>query len=425
MNEEPASNHLPVEALVAEDSPTQACRLEHVLTQAGFSVTTRANGRLALEAAKQRPPTLVISDVIMPEMDGYEFCRQLKTDPALSHIPVILVTALSDIDDVIMGLKCHADNFILKPYDEAHLLRRVREVLASRPDEKKDEPAIEPVGFVVEGRKHQISASRLQILNLLLSTYDAAIHRNRELSRAQDDLQRLNQRLEAANHELESFSYSVSHDLRAPLRHVRGFASLLAKRSLDLLDTQSRDYLNEIVTGAERMGRLIDDLLAFSRTVHAEMKLEVVEVGRMVEGIRADLEPELSGRVVDWKVGPLPSVRADPALLRQVLVNLLTNAVKYTRKRSRAVIEVTAAEGAGGEVVFHVKDNGAGFDMSQAGRLFGVFQRLHRDEEFEGTGIGLATVQRIVIRHGGRIWAEGQVDKGASFHFTLGPQSNL
>lgn len=410
-----------VEILVAEDSPTQACRLEHILKQQGYAVTTKSNGRLALEAARAKPPTLVISDVIMPEMDGYEFCRRLKETPELCRVPVILVTALSDLEDVIMGLKCHADNFILKPYDEAYLLGRVKEVLMAGPPEPADTES-PGVDFVVEGRRHQISANRRQILNLLLSTYDAAIHRNRELSRAQEDLQRLNARLEAANKELETFSYSVSHDLRAPLRHVRGFAGLLTKRCSEGLDAQGKEYLEHIQEGTEKMGRLIDDLLTFSRTAHAELKLEEVDVGKLVTDIRKDLEAETAGRYIEWHQGMLPVLRADPGLLRQVFVNLISNAVKYTRRRERAVIEIGTADGGSGDDVMYVRDNGSGFDMTQAHRLFGVFQRLHRDDEFEGTGIGLATVQRIINRHGGRIWADGAVERGATFHFTLGPQ---
>lgn len=410
-----------VEILVAEDSPTQACRLEHILKQQGYSVTTKSNGRLALESARSRPPTLVISDVIMPEMDGYEFCRRLKETPELKQVPVILVTALSDLEDVIMGLKCHADNFILKPYDEAYLLGRVREVLAAGPAEPAD-PDSPGVDFVVAGSRHKISANRTQILNLLLSTYDAAIHRNRELTRAQEDLQRLNARLEAANKELETFSYSVSHDLRAPLRHVRGFVGLLAKRCSAGLDAQGKEYLELIQQATDKMGRLIDDLLSFSRTAHAELNLEEVDVGKLVTEVRREMEAETAGRYIEWHQGLLPVLRADPGLLRQVFVNLISNAVKYTRLKERAVIEIGTADGGGGDDVMFVRDNGSGFDMSQAHRLFGVFQRLHRDDEFEGTGIGLATVQRIINRHGGRIWADGAVNRGATFHFTLGAQ---
>lgn len=225
--------------------------------------------------------------------------------------------------------------------------------------------------------------------------------------------------LENANKELESFSYSVSHDLRAPLRHIDGFATMLAGHAKAVLDEKGLRYLTIITDSAKRMGRLIDDLLMFSRNGRAELKCAQVRLSEVVEETRLQLVAEAPGRNIEWRIGALPEVFADLSLLRQVLVNLMSNAVKYTRRRAETVIEIGSRAGPDGEVVIFVKDNGAGFNPKYAARLFGVFQRLHADSEFEGTGVGLANVQRIIVRHGGRVWAEGEVEQGATFYFSL------
>jgi PAS domain S-box-containing protein len=224
--------------------------------------------------------------------------------------------------------------------------------------------------------------------------------------------------LQEANRELESFSYSVSHDLRAPLRHIDGFAQLLARQAHDKLDPKSVHYLKTITETVKHAGTLVDDLLAFSRMGRSEMRRSEVDVSRLVQEVRRSLEPEVADRAIDWKVDSLPVVPADPAMLRTVLQNLLANAVKFTRLRPRACIEIGCREEAE-EFVFFVRDNGVGFDAKYTEKLFGVFQRLHRPEEFEGTGIGLANVRRVVHRHGGRTWAEGTVGVGATFWFSL------
>ncbi|MEJ1972563.1 MAG: response regulator [Lacunisphaera sp.] len=407
----------PVNILIAEDSPTQAQRLRHILEQQGYHVTHAANGRLAFEAAQRSKPTLIISDVVMPEMDGYELCRSVKADANLADLPVILVTTLSDPGDVIRGLECRADNFILKPYDERHLVDRVEFMLLNR-QMRHAEQASMGVEIFFNGQRHFITADRLQILNLLLSTYDAAIRRNKELNSAQEELQRLNARLEMANKELEAFSYSVSHDLRAPLRHIDGYASLLDKKMSGKLDVGEQGYLTNIVQAGRQMGQLIDDLLDFSRMGRAEMRHTILDLNTVVQEVIRGLEPETKGRPIAWDLSQLPTVQADPAMLRQVFVNLLGNAVKYTRGRDAVRIAVGWHD-APAEIVLFVRDNGAGFDMRYAGNLFGVFQRLHRADEFEGTGIGLANVRRIITRHGGRTWAEGVLGEGAVFYFSL------
>lgn len=224
--------------------------------------------------------------------------------------------------------------------------------------------------------------------------------------------------LEALNAELDAFAYSVSHDLRAPVRHILSFGDLLRRALDDAALARAGKFVDIIQQSAQRMNVLIDELLGFARAAQAPLQRVPVELGRLVDDVRAELAPDLSGRRVRWEVRPLPTVQGDPGWLRQVLVNLLGNALKYTRTRNEAVIEVWA-ERAGREVTLHVRDNGVGFDPRQADRLFGVFQRLHRAEDFEGTGVGLSNVKRIVQRHGGRVWAEGRPDQGAVFSFSL------
>ncbi len=250
-----------------------------------------------------------------------------------------------------------------------------------------------------------------------------------ERRKAESEVRRLNaeleqrviertERLNAANQELEAFSYSVSHDLRAPLRHIDGFVGLLLEHCRADLTDQGRHYLDTVAESARQMGRLIDELLQFSRTGRAEMHEAGVDMNRTVREALSSLANELAGRTVEWVIGDLPPVRGDGAMLRLVWTNLLGNAVKYTRAKDRARIEVAALEGPG-EMTFVVRDDGVGFDMRYAHKLFGVFQRLHSEAEFEGTGIGLATVRRIVSRHGGRTWAEAEPGAGAAFYFSL------
>ena len=221
------------------------------------------------------------------------------------------------------------------------------------------------------------------------------------------------------NRELEAFSYSVSHDLRAPLRHIAGFADKLGTHLGEGADEKAHHYLEVIGSSARRMSTLIEDLLLYSRLGRNALRLQPVDVSALVEELRAMLAEEVGERVVHWRIGGLPVVFADETMMRQVWQNLLSNAVKYTARREKAQIEVGVDRSGADEIVFFVKDNGTGFDMEYAGKLFGVFQRLHKASDFPGTGIGLANVRRIINRHGGRTWAEAAPDKGATFFFSL------
>ncbi|HEY6084647.1 MAG TPA: ATP-binding protein [Nitrospira sp.] len=256
-------------------------------------------------------------------------------------------------------------------------------------------------------------------LVLLGSVYYLIHHDITARRRIAAELKRRGELLQAANKELEAFSYSVSHDLRAPLRHIDGYASLLARTAGASLNEKSQRYLQTISESAKQMGQLIDDLLVFSRMGRQEMLRTTVNLNQLVKAVIHDLRLDLQAKTISWTIDSLPDVSGDPAMLRQVYMNLISNAVKFTATRSEPKIEIGIRPGAPGEVDLFVRDNGVGFDMQYVNKLFGVFQRLHRNDEFEGTGIGLANVRRIIHRHGGRTWAEGALDQGATFYFSL------
>ena len=356
--------------LVVEDNPDMnrfVC--ESLMNE--YQVDSAMNGREGLQKALERKPDLMLSDLMMPEMSGAELVRAIRRHPELDSTPIVLLTAKADEELRITLLREGAQDYVMKPFSVEELRARVGNLVTAK--------------------------------------------------RAQEALRERTAQLADANTELEAFSYSVSHDLRAPLRTMSGFAQALIEDYGDHLPPEGQRYLGFIDHGANKMGLLIQDLLTFSRLSRQPLTKGTVPPTVLVRQVWDELKAEYEGRRVEVQVDDLPPCEADPALLKHVFVNLLGNALKYSRTREVATIHVGVRQPADGSQsnVYFVKDNGVGFDMQYADKLFGVFQRLHSEKEFEGTGVGLAIVQRIISRHGGRIWAEATPNEGATFYFTL------
>lgn len=403
--------------LVVEDSPTQAEQLRYILEKHRFLVSVAPDGETALAMIEEQKPALVISDILMPGIDGYELCRRIKAHDNHCDIRIILLTSLSDPMDVIRGLECGADNFITKPYDEAFLVSRIGYLLENRYD-ASDCAALPELKIIFAGREFAITSSRHQILDLLLSTYETAIRKNQELIRARDELKELNEQLKTVNGDLEAFGHTVSHDLRGPLNSIYLSCQAIEKMYGDSFDDQCREFFRFISDSSVKMSKMIDTILKFSLLSLQELRHEQVDLSAMVRAIIAEPRFNDPQRRVTFHVADGVVANGDIHLLRIVLENLLGNAWKYSGTKENAMIEF-GMMASGGRPAYFVRDNGAGFDMNSIDRMFAPFQRLHDAEEFEGYGIGLSTVQRIVQRHGGRIWAEGEVGKGAVFYFTV------
>ncbi|HEY2953641.1 MAG TPA: ATP-binding protein [Candidatus Eisenbacteria bacterium] len=364
--------------LIADDNADMRQYLIQLLAPR-WQVEAVANGEAALASAIERPPDLVLSDVMMPGMGGMALARALRAEPATHTVPVVLLSARAGEEALIEGLETGADDYLLKPFSARELLTRV--------------------------------ATHLELARARRSAAETAAELARTRARLLDDVG-------LKNRELEAFSYSVSHDLRAPLRSIDGFSRLLLEQHADTLPAEGQDYLRHVRSATQRMSELIDDLLELSRVGRAELERERVDLshlaGQVADQLRA-AEPEHD---VEFTVRPGLTAEVDARLLRIAIENLLGNAWKFTRKAERPTVELGMSEEKGEDVYF-VRDNGVGFDATYVERLFAPFQRLHTEKEFPGTGIGLATVHRIVTRHGGRIWAEAREGGGATFSFTL------
>jgi two-component system sensor histidine kinase/response regulator len=366
--------------LVVDDEVAQVQALCHTLEDEGYSVEGFTGTGSALAALRAGSFDIVLTDLTMPGMDGIAFLTAARQiDPSLAGI---VMTGHGTIATAVEAMKAGALDYILKPFDLGVILRvlaRTQAMLRLR-------------------RENAALLERLSVRTVELETA------NRELS--------------VANRELEAFSDSVSHDLRAPLRSIDGLLRAVREDFGSAVPSGVRQHIEALSAQAARMSELIEDLLRLSRLGREPLQKNTVDMGPLVHQIVSELRAAETPRLIEISIGELPPARADPSLLRQVWVNLVANALKFTRRREHARIQIEGASRAA-DKLYSIRDNGAGFDPHRAERLFGIFQRLHSAQEFEGTGVGLSIARRIIERHGGSIWAEGEPDRGAAFHFTL------
>jgi DNA-binding response OmpR family regulator len=390
-----ASLLAPKRILAVDDSPTYLNTIGSVLREEGYDVVLARSGEEALELLGAQSVDCILLDLMMPGLGGQETCRRIKSSPMVRDIPLIMLTAVEERQAMIDGLSLGADDYISKSNELEVLKARVRAQI----------------------RRKQFEDEHRQIReDLLRSEMEAAEARSaRRLAEARSALV---EELERKNRDLESFSDSVSHDLRGPLRTIDAFSRALLDDHSAALDDVGRTHLSRIRAASQRMAELIDALLELSRVNRADLLRTRVDLTQIVSSVIEELRRRDPERQVTTTIQPQLIASADSRLLRSLFDNLLGNAWKFTSKTPDARIEVTCETRETG-VVFSVRDNGAGFDMAYAGKLFAPFQRLHTADEFPGTGIGLATVYRIVDRHGGRLWAEGAVGRGATISFTL------
>jgi len=359
--------------LIVDDEETQMRALCDTLRDRGYSTTGFTSGEAALNALRLSRFELLLADLTMPGMDGIALLQATRqTDPDLVGI---IMTGEGTIATAVKAMRSGALDYILKPFKVSVILPVLERALAVR-------------------------QLRMQNVELERRIHERTIE------------------LEAANKELEAFSYSVSHDLRAPLRAINGFADILTQSHAAAMPAEARHLLGVVVKNAQYMGQLIDGLLRLSSSGRQPLHKRNVDVSALARQVVDQLRDEQGGQNVQIQIGDLPESICDPTLIRQVFVNLLSNAFKFSRHRPQPVIEIGYQREAG-ETVYSIRDNGAGFDSRRAQKLFAPFQRLHSAEEFEGSGIGLSIAHRIIQRHGGRIWAESEIDKGATFRFSL------
>jgi signal transduction histidine kinase len=379
-----------VNILMVDDEPANLEALEAILEPLGQKLFRASSGTEALRCVLDRDYAVILLDVQMPDLSGIETAALIRERERSRTTPIIFLTGVVKTSEMIFkGYSAGAVDYLMKPVVSG-ILRAKVEVFVELASARM--------------KLQQEMAERARIAG--------------EIAKLNMALEQRNEDLIAANEDLEAFGHSVSHDLRMPLRHIHAYISMLEETASKKLDVEERRQFNVIRDAARRMGQLIDDLLAFSRIGRTEIKAEQIDNEAVVQETIAEMQTDLKDRRIIWTIESLPPVHGDLGLLRQVWANLLANAVKYTRPREEAQITISGVS-QDNEAIFSVADNGVGFDPAYADRLFGVFQRLHSDKQFEGTGVGLANVRRIVQRHGGRTWADAKQNEGAVFYFSL------
>jgi signal transduction histidine kinase len=411
---------MPVESmkiLIVDDMPENLRLLRAVLEGENFEMVEASDGAQALAVLEREDVDAIISDILMPRMDGYRLCQEVRKSERWREMPFIFYTATytSPGDEQL----CHdvgGDKYLRKPFEKKALLAALREATDAGRRRPRDRAALPSENDVMKEYSERLVCKLEKKVQELEQARADLQQANLELD---SRVQQRTAELKAANQELESFSYSVSHDLRAPLRHISGYIDILLRECGGQLKETHLNHLQTVRAAARTMGELIDALLELSRVTRAEMDRRPVDLSALAAEVFAELQQSDPKRVVKLEITPGLIASGDEGLLRIVLANLLGNACKYSRKRADARIEFGKIPG-GAEETYFVRDNGAGFDMAYAGKLFGAFQRLHGFNEFEGIGLGLATVQRIIHRHNGKIRAESVKYQGATFYFTLG-----
>jgi two-component system, sensor histidine kinase and response regulator len=416
-----------VNILLVDDRHDKLMAMETILADLGQNIITAHSGKEALRLLLDHDFAVILLDVNMPMLDGFETAHLIRQRKSLELTPIIFITSISDTEThVSRGYSLGAVDYILTPVMPDVLRPKVSvfvELFKKNRQLKQQAASLRQAHDELEIRVKN-RTSQLAVANECLQKEIA------ERQRAEEAIRYVNAGLEqrvlertaelaSANRELEAFTYSVAHDLQAPLRNIQSYVQLLEEDWDSKLPPETGQYLKRIASRTKYMAQLISGLLNLSIIGKQELKRQQVELNGIVDEVVASLKTEVPARQIQWKIGALPAEACDPNLMRQVFTNLLSNAVKYTQPRANAVIEVGQMQ-VNGEAPIFVRDNGVGFNMKYADKLFGVFQRLHPAAEFEGTGIGLATVERIIRNHGGRIWVEAEENKGATFYFTIG-----